>query len=108
MHMEEMWLHSGPIYQSMKIEVERAILSFTYIGSGLVAKCGGELKHFEIAGADGKFVSASATIKGDNVIFWNDDIANPATVRYAWAANPEGANLYNEEGLPASPFRTKK
>jgi sialate O-acetylesterase len=61
---------------------------------------------FAIAGPDKKFVWAKAKIEDDKVIVWNDDIPNPVAVRYAWADNPEGANLYNKEGLPASPFRT--
>lgn len=101
-------VYSGPLYQSMKIKGKKAILSFTHIGSGLAAKGGGDLKHFEIAGKDGQFVSAKATIKDDKVVVWNEDVSNPVAVRYAWAHNPEGANLYNEEGLPASPFRTEK
>ena len=95
----------GPIYKSMKVEGNKIILSFTNIGSGLEAK-GGELHHFAIAGADKKFVWAKATIKGNTVIVWNDAIAHPVAIRYAWADNPQGANLYNKEGLPASPFRT--
>jgi len=101
-------VHSGPIYKSMKIDGNKIILTFTNIGSGLIAKGGGELKHFAIAGADKKFIWSKAKIKGDNVIVWNDDITNPVAVRYAWADNPEGANLYNKEGLPASPFRTEE
>jgi len=101
-------VHSGPIYKSMKIDGNKIILTFTNIGSGLIAKGGGELKHFAIAGADKKFVWSKAKIEGDNVIIWNDDITNPVAVRYGWADNPEGANLYNKEGLPASPFRTEE
>jgi len=101
-------VHSGPIYKSMKIDGNKIILTFTNIGSGLIAKGGGELKHFAIASADKKFIWSKAKIKGDNVIVWNDDITNPVAVRYAWADNPEGANLYNKEGLPASPFRTEE
>jgi sialate O-acetylesterase len=103
---DEKVVYSGPIYHSMKIEESKIILTFTNVGGGLIAKGGGKLKHFAIAGADNKFVWAKAKIKGDKVIVWNDDIKNPVTVRYAWADNPEGANLYNKEGLPASPFRT--
>lgn len=98
-------VYSGPIYKSMKIEGNKIIISFTNVGSGLIAK-GGELKYFAIAGADKKFVWAKAKIEADKVVVWNDKIANPASVRYAWADNPEGANLYNKEGLPASCFRT--
>jgi sialate O-acetylesterase len=100
-------VYSGPIYKSMKIEGNKIILSFTNIGSGLVAK-GGELKQFAIAGNDDHFVWAKATIEKDKVVVWSDNVPNPVAVRYAWADNPEGANLYNAEGLPASPFRTGK
>ena len=98
-------VYSGPIYRSMKIEGNKIILTFTNIGGGLIAK-GDELKYFSIAGADKKFIWAKAKIEGDKVIVWNDDITNPVAVRYAWADNPEGANLYNKESLPASSFRT--
>lgn len=99
-------VYSGPIYKSMKVNGNKIILSFTNIGSGLVTKGGGDLKYFAIAGADKRFVWAKAKINGDKVVVWNDKILNPVAVRYAWADNPEGANLYNKEGLPASPFRT--
>jgi sialate O-acetylesterase len=99
---------SGPIYNSMKIDGNKIILSFSNIGTGLMAKGNGELKYFAIAGDDGKFIWAKAKIEGDKVIVWNDKIANPLAVRYAWADNPEGANLFNHDGLPASPFRTDK
>ena len=97
---------SGPIYQSSKIEGNKIIVSFTNTGSGLIAVDDGELNQFAIAGADKKFVWAKAKIEGDKVVVWNDEIAQPMYVRYAWADNPFGANLYNKEGLPASPFRT--
>jgi sialate O-acetylesterase len=103
---EKKTVYSGPIYHSMKIEGNKIILSFTNTGTGLVAKDANELKYFSIAGADKKFVWASAEIKGDQVIAWSDSIPSPVAVRYAWADNPEGANLYNKEGLPASPFST--
>ncbi len=99
-------VYSGPIYQSMKIKGNKIIITFKNIGSGLIAKGSRELKCFAIAGADKKFFWAKAKIKGDKVMVWNDNISNPVAVRYAWADNPEGANLYNNEGLPASPFRT--
>ena len=100
-------VYSGPVYKSMEIEGNKIILSFTNIGGGLVAKGDGELKHFAIAGADKKFVWANAKIEGNKVVVYNDDIAEPMFVRYGWASNPEGANLYNKEGLPASPFTTE-
>jgi sialate O-acetylesterase len=98
---------SGPIYQSMQINGNKIILSFSEIGSGLTMK-GDQLHSFAIAGSDNQFVWAEAKIENNRVIVWNDRIANPVAVRYAWADNPEGANLYNKEGLPASPFRTDK
>lgn len=96
---------SGPIYDSMKIEGDKIILSFKNTGSGLVAK-DGDLKHFSIAGENRTFVWAKAKIEGDKVIVWHDDVKKIVAVRYAWANNPEGCNLYNKEGLPAVPFRT--
>jgi sialate O-acetylesterase len=99
-------VHSGPIYESMRIEGNKIVLAFAHVGSGLVSRGGGGLKHFAIAGADKKFVWAQARIEGSEVVVWNEDVTDPVAVRYAWADNPEGANLYNREGLPASPFRT--
>jgi sialate O-acetylesterase len=99
---------SGPIYQSAKIDGDKVEVTFKNTGSGLVAADGEELSQFAIAGADKKFVWAKAVIKGDKVLVWNDKIPAPLYVRYAWADNPEGANLYNKEGLPASPFQTDK
>lgn len=99
-------VHSGPLYQSAAVEGNKVIISFTSTGSGLVTNDGEELRQFAIAGADKKFVWANAKIEGDKVIVWNDAVAAPLYVRYAWADNPDGANLYNREGLPASPFRT--
>ncbi len=99
-------VYSGPLYQDMCIDGQKVILSFTNTGSGLIAKGGGELQEFAIAGADRKFVWARARIENDKVIVWSPEVADPVAVRYAWADNPVGANLYNIEGLPASPFRT--
>ena len=64
------------------------------------------LQGFAICGTDRQFVWAQAKIDGDKIVVWNDNIANPLAVRYAWADNPDRANLYNKDGLPASPFRT--
>jgi sialate O-acetylesterase len=98
---------SGPFYKSMKVDDNKIELSFSNIGSGLIAKDGKALRQFAIAGSDKKFVWAKAEIVGNKVIVWNDDITNPTIVRYAWADNPAGANLYNKDGLPASPFEAK-
>jgi len=99
-------VYSGPIYQSASIDGNKITISFSNVGSGLTTNDGEELREFAIAGADKKFVWATAKINGDKIIVWNDAVTNPLYVRYAWADNPDGANLYNKEGLPASPFRT--
>lgn len=99
-------VYSGPIYQSQEIEGNKIILSFTNIGSGLITNDGEEPSEFAIAGADKKFVWAKTKIEGNKVIVWNDAVQNPMYVRYAWADDPVNPNLYNKEGLPASPFRT--
>jgi sialate O-acetylesterase len=99
---------SGPIYNSMKIEENRITIIFESIGSGLAVKEGDKLQHFAIAGSDNKFVWANAVIEDDKVVVWNDEVVKPVAVRYAWADNPQGANLYNKEGLPASPFTAEK
>jgi len=99
---------SGPVYESMKIIENKIQLTFTHCGSGLKVKGDEPLKHFAVAGADHRFVWAKAEIEGNKVIVWSDEVAHPKVVRYAWSDNPEGANLYNKEGLPASPFTTEK
>ena len=99
-------VYSGPVYKSMKVEGNKIILSFTNTGSGLTARDDQKLGGFAIAGPDKHFIWADAKIEKDKVVVWNDKIENPVAVRYAWADNPEKANLYNKEGLPASPFRT--
>jgi sialate O-acetylesterase len=96
--------YSGPIFASMKIDGANAILSFTHLGGGLVAK-DGELKGFTIAGADKVFHLAQAKIVGKTVVVSSPEVSQPVAVRYGWANVPEG-NLFNRAGLPASPFRT--
>ncbi|MEQ1796566.1 MAG: sialate O-acetylesterase [Lacibacter sp.] len=102
----EQLVYSGPVYQSAQIKENKIIISFQHTGSGLVTNDGEELSEFSIAGADKKFVWAKAKIEGDKIIVWSDEVKEPMYVRYAWADNPVNANLYNKEGLPASPFRT--
>lgn len=96
---------SGPLYKEMKVEGDKIILTFTETGHGLVCK-EKELKHFAIAGEDRKFVWANAVISGNKVIVSSKEMKKPVAVRYAWSNNPADANLYNKEGLLASPFRT--
>ncbi|HEY9059602.1 MAG TPA: dockerin type I domain-containing protein [Pseudobacteroides sp.] len=108
--------YSGPIIKSATKEGSKVRISFDHIGSGLAAgtkvgtepvqlSTGSAVKGFAIAGADGKFVWADATIDAGTVLVSAASVANPGEVRYSWASNPIG-NLYNKEGLPASPFRT--
>lgn len=100
-------VHSGPIYQSMQIEGKKAIISFEHVGSGLLVKDKhGYINEFEIAGADKLFHWAKAKLEGDKIIVWSDEVEYPLAVRFGWAINPAEFNLYNIEGLPASPFRT--
>ncbi len=98
---------AGPYYESMKIDGDKIILSFTNVGSGLMAK-GDKLTGFAIAGKDGKFVWADAEIKGDNVIVSSPLVKAPAAARYGWVSYAENLNFYNKEGFPASPFRTDR
>jgi sialate O-acetylesterase len=96
--------HSGPAYDSLKVEGDKAVLSFKHIVGGLEAK-GGSLTGFTIAGEDRKFYNAEAEIRGDKVVVWSDQVPKPVAVRFGWANYPV-VNLWNKAGLPASPFRT--
>ena len=98
---------SGPIYKSMEVIDGKVVISFTNVGSGLLSKSKfGYLNEFAIASKDKKFVWAKAFIQDNKVVVYCDDVPKPIAVRYAWSGNPDEANLYNMEGLPASPFRT--
>lgn len=96
---------SGPVFRRSTVEGDRIVLTFDH-ASGLAARDGKPLGGFAIAGADGAFVWATATIDGETVVVRADGIAAPTQVRYAWHNNPETANLVNGAGLPAGPFRT--
>jgi sialate O-acetylesterase len=95
---------SGPVYRSVRFEGSKAIVSFDHVGSGLEAR-GGPLKGFAICGEDRKWVWAEARIVGREVEVWSPQVPRPVAVRYGWADCPV-VNLWNREGLPASPFRT--
>ncbi|MCF7848245.1 MAG: hypothetical protein K9M45_05285 [Kiritimatiellales bacterium] len=100
---------SGPLLDNVQIKDGTAVLSFRHVGGGLKNKSGGEnLRFFEIAGKDGKYVQANAWIEGDTVVVQSDQIPAPATVRYLFRKPlPDPAvSLINAEGLPASPFIT--
>ncbi|MFW6347945.1 MAG: sialate O-acetylesterase [Cyclonatronaceae bacterium] len=101
-------VHSGPLYEAMRIENDRIMISFSNTGSGLITSDGGPPAHVAIAGVDGDFVWAEATIEDNELVVWSPQVPEPRHVRYAWADNPESANLYNAEGLPAAPFRTDR
>ena len=95
---------SGPDFKSATFAKGKATLTFAQTGSGLVAK-DGELTGFTIAGVDQKFVPATAKIVKDKIEVSSADVPEPKAVRYAWKNMPDG-NLWNQAGLPASPFRT--
>lgn len=98
---------SGPVYRSLKMKGNKIALSFSHADKGLSTPDNETLKGFTIAGNDKNFVSATAIIKGKQVIVYNDKVKKPTAVRYGWANVPD-VNLYNKDGLPASPFRTDK
>lgn len=108
---------SGPLYRGLSVSGNKAVLEFDHVGAGLMVGRkhgrdvatpaeGEPLKRFAIAGSDRDWKWAQATIEGDTVVCSHPDIENPVAVRYAFTMNPDGANLYNRDGLPASPFRT--
>lgn len=100
-------VYSGPIYKSHEIKDNKISITFSHIGSGLITNDNEPLSQFAIAGADKKYIWANAKIEGKTIIVWHDDIPAPKFVRYAWADNPDNPNLFNKEGLPASPFSTE-
>lgn len=94
----------SPIFESVDAEGNKVRIHFKNVEGGLEAK-GGDLKGFELAGADGKFVPAQGRIEKEMVVVWSDQVAEPKAVRYAWADDPV-FNLYGKNGLPASPFQS--
>lgn len=110
-------VRSGPLYRGQAIEGSTIRISFDHIGGGLmvgdkrglappVEVAGGKLTWFAIAGEDKAWRKAEARIDGDSVVVSAPGLTKPVAVRYAYAMNPQGCNLYNRDGLPASPFRT--
>jgi sialate O-acetylesterase len=95
---------SGPVFDSMAVKGNKAVLTFKHAGGGLVAK-GDKLTGFTMAGDDRKFHNAQAEIQGDSVVVSCDQVDRPVAVRFGWANFPV-VNLWNKDGLPASPFRT--
>ena len=108
---------SGPLYKGMKVAGNKIRISFDHVGGGLItAKKEGlsptqetsdaELTHFAIQADDGKWHWAKASIDGATVVVWAEGVVKPKHVRFGYQSNPVGINLYNKEGLPASPFTT--
>jgi sialate O-acetylesterase len=98
-------VYSGPIYDSIRTEGVKAIISFKKLQSPLATKEGKPLVGFSVAGADRNFHAADARIDGDKVVVSSAEVPGPVAVRYVWGTYVEN-NLINEAGLPASPFRT--
>ncbi|MCM8532534.1 MAG: 9-O-acetylesterase [Lentisphaeraceae bacterium] len=109
---------SGPLYKGAVTKANKVIITFDHVGEGLMIgkkpltevtiEVDEPLKRFQICGTDKKWYWADAKIIGKNKVeVSHKDVANPIEVRYAWAINAEGANLYNKAGLPASLFKTK-
>jgi sialate O-acetylesterase len=97
--------YSGPVYRSSKTDGNRIVLRFDHVGKGLEAR-DGELKGFAVCGEDRKWVWAKAEILLDNTIAVSSpEVAQPVAVRFGWADFPV-VNLWNKDGLPATPFRT--
>ena len=103
-------VHSGPMFNKVEFSGNKAVITFDHVGSGLMVKDRyGYVKGFTLAGADGKHQWAKAKIiSKDQVEISTDAVANPVEIRYGWADNPDDVNLYNSEGLPAIPFRSRK
>jgi sialate O-acetylesterase len=108
---------SGPIYKSSRVEGGKMRISFDHAKDGLMVgvKSGldpvkpdpaSALKWIQVAGEDRVFKSANAVIEDGELVVSSPEVPAPVAVRYAFVQDPEGANLYNKEGLPASPFRT--
>lgn len=97
-------VYSGPQFAQLKASGNELLVEFSHTGGGLMTRNGEAPRAFAIAGEDGRYVWAAAKIRGNQVAVWSDSVNAPVSVRYAWADNPTEANLYNNSGLPASPF----
>lgn len=96
---------SGPLYKSFELYENKVVLYFDF-SVGLTTKDGDKLKGFQISSDNIIFFDANAVIENDHVLVWSEKIDKPSAVRYAWGDNPKG-NLFNQSGLPASPFLTE-
>ncbi|MGB0356149.1 MAG: hypothetical protein ACPGII_08810, partial [Opitutales bacterium] len=96
-----------PVFSDFKIEGKEIRLNFTSTGSGLTGGSDKPLDSFAIAGEDRQWHWAKAKIEGGSIVLSSPKVSKPVAARYAWAMNPSQRNLlYNQEGFPASPFRT--
>lgn len=98
-------VHSGPVFQAMKVNDDHAVLSFDHVGRGLASFDGAALTEFQIAGADKEFKQAEAKIEGDTVVVRAEGVDQPVAVRFAWRETAI-SNFGNKDGLPAVQFRT--
>ncbi len=98
----------GPVLQSFRTEGKYIILTFNNAASGLSTKDGETLRRMMICGADKQFYTATAQFKKNELWLSASEVSNPVAARYAWEDDPFDANLINNKGLPASPFRTDK
>lgn len=100
-------VHSGPTFKNMTVEGNKARIVFDNLGSGLkINDKYGYVKGFSVAGSDKVFHWANAYQEGNDIVVYSEEVSRPVAVRYGWADNPDDVNVYNVEGLPASPFRT--
>ena len=100
-------VHEGPVFSGFKTDGNRIRLSFASTGSGLIGGSDKPLDSFAIAGKDRQWYWAKAKIDGDSILLTSPNVKQPVAARYAWAMNPSQRNLlYNQDGFPASPFRT--
>ena len=98
--------YQSPTYKSMEVKDKKVILTFEHVGGGLKPFDVNTIRGFAVAGDDKKFVSAEAKLVGNHQVeVWSDKVSEPVAVRYAWADNPV-CNLYSNDGLPVTPFRT--
>ena len=102
-------VYSGPMFKSLLIEGAAMFVEFDHTGTGLIVEDKyGFVNGFAIAGKDGIFQWAKAWIVDKNkVMVFNENIPEPVSIRYGWGNNPDDLNLYNSDGLPASPFRAE-
>ncbi len=98
----------GPLYRECRVEGDRMRILFDQAGDGLALRDGDRVHTLMLAGANGEFLPAESAIEECSLLVWHPEIQVPTAVRYAWADNPEGANLINRAGFPAGPFRTDR